>query len=244
MAKTKKEEKPSVEIIQHKEEPKELVKSKNEIGLNNKGIVLKTYDDLVNFSEMVFKNEFAPKAFKTPQAVLIAMQAGMELGLSPLASLQNIAVINNMPTIYGDGAKALVLASGTVDYIREYYEGTPYEDNFTAVCVSKRKGQQESIEKFSVADARLAGLWGKEGTWKKYPKRMLKFRARGFSLRDTWTDVMKGFSTTEEVADYEVISSNTSVSNTTIKKSGATKMRETMGVMPPTDDETPYEEVK
>lgn len=242
MAKTKKEEKPSVEIIQH--EKQEIVKNDSGIGLNNKGIVIKTYDDLVKFSEMVFKNEFAPKAFKTPQAVMIAMTAGMELGLSPLASLQNIAVINNMPTIYGDGAKALVLASGTVDYIREFYEGEPYQDSFTAVCVSKRKGQQESIEKFSVADAKLAGLWGKEGTWKKYPKRMLKFRARGFSLRDTWTDIMKGFPTAEEAQDYEILSNSSSVTNTTIKKSGSTRMRDNMNQMPPEDNEVDYEEVK
>ncbi len=244
MAKTKDKLKEiqNVEIIKHEEQ--EIPTNNSGIVLNNKGIVLKTYEDLVNFSEMVFKNDFAPKAFKTPQAVLIAMQAGMELGLSPLASLQNIAVINNMPTIYGDGAKALVLASGTVDYIREHFEGTPYNDDFTAVCISKRKGQLESIEKFSVADAKLAKLWGKEGTWQKYPKRMLKFRARGFSLRDTWTDIMKGFSTTEEVSDYELVSSNTSVSNTTIKKSGTTKMRDNMSQMPPDDDTIDYTEVK
>ena len=72
---------------------------------------------------------------------------------------------------------------------------------------------------------------------------MLKFRARGFSLRDTWTDVLKGFKTFEEVSDFEIVSSNTSVSNTTIKKSGSTRMRDNMNQMPP-DDEAEYEEVK
>lgn len=242
MAKIKKEEKPSVEIIQHENE-KGLAKLENGIGLDRRGVVLKTYEDLVNFSDVVFKSGFAPKSFTTPQAVIIAIQAGLELGLSPLASMQNIAVINGIPSIYGDGAKALVLASNTVDYIKETFEGTPYNDDFTAVCISKRKGQDETRETFSVADAKLAGLWGKEGTWRKYPKRMLKFRARGFSLRDTWTDVLKGFKTFEEVSDFEIVSNNASVSSTTIKKSGSTKMRDNMSQMPP-DDEAEYEEVK
>jgi hypothetical protein len=243
MAKIKKEEKPSVEIIQHKEEPKEIAIVNTGIGLNSKGVILKTYDDLAKFSDVVFKSGLAPKSFTSPQAVMIAVQLGAEIGLTPMMSIQNIAVINGIPSIYGDAMKALVLSSNECEYVREYFEGTPYHDDFAAVCVSKRKGQQETIEKFSVADAKKAGLWNKEGTWQKYPKRMLKFRARGFNLRDNYSDLLKGLRSVEETNDFSISDSYTNSNNTTVKKSGATKMRETMGQMPP-DDETEYEEVK
>lgn len=242
MAKIKKEEKPSVEIIQHKEEPKEIATVNTGIGLNSKGVILKTYDDLAKFSEVVFKSGLAPKSFTSAAAVMIAIQMGMEVNLSPLMAIQNIAVINGIPSIYGDAMKALVVSSNENEYIREYFEGEPYQDSFAAVCVSKRKGQQESIEKFSVADAKKAGLWSKEGTWQKYPKRMLKFRARSFNLRDNYSDLLHGMKAAEEILDYS-INDNAHTNNAVVKRSGVTKMRETMGQMPP-EDETEYEEVK
>jgi len=56
--------------------------------------------------------------------------------------------------------------------------------------------------RFSVEDAKRAGLWGKQGPWQAYPKRMLQMRARGFALRDAYPDVLKGLISTEEAQDY------------------------------------------
>jgi hypothetical protein len=58
------------------------------------------------------------------------------------------------------------------------------------------------LVKFTVADAKKAGLWGKTGPWTQYPKRMLQMRARGFALRDAFPDVLKGLVTAEEAQDY------------------------------------------
>ena len=55
--------------------------------------------------------------------------------------------------------------------------------------------------KFSVEDAKRAGLWGKN-TWASYPRRMLQHRARGFALRSAFADVLKGMISTEELQDY------------------------------------------
>jgi hypothetical protein len=96
---------------------------------------------------------------------------------------------------------ALVQASPVCEDIEEYFEneGTP---NPIAVCVAKRKGRKPVIAKFSVDDAKRAGLWGKSGPWQAYPKRMMQMRARGFALRDAFPDVLKGLITTEEAQDY------------------------------------------
>jgi hypothetical protein len=56
--------------------------------------------------------------------------------------------------------------------------------------------------RFSVEDAKRAGLWGKQGPWTAYPKRMLSMRARGFAIRDCFADVLKGLITAEEAQDY------------------------------------------
>jgi hypothetical protein len=118
-----------------------------------------------------------------------------------MQALQNIAVINGKPSVYGDAAMALVQASSVCEDVEEYFEGEG-TTNPVAVCVAKRKGRKPVTAKFSVEDAKRAGLWGKGGPWSAYPKRMMQMRARGFALRDAFPDVLKGLITAEEAQDY------------------------------------------
>jgi hypothetical protein len=165
------------------------------------GIEIKSLKDALEMAKYIAKSPFCPKGFSDEGAVLVALQCAMELGLAPLAGLQNIAVINGRPGIYGDAALALVRASGQLEsYNVEYVEGKGDDSGCCVTC--KRKGFDESSQTFTVKDAKTAGLWGKAGPWTQYPKRMLMFRARGFLLRDQFGDILKGFKTTEELEDY------------------------------------------
>jgi hypothetical protein len=167
-----------------------------------RGLALASFDDAFRFAKMVSGSEFAPKDFKNkPESCLLAIQHGSEVGLSPMQSLQSIAVINGRPTIWGDAALALVQSSPVCEYVREYLEGEG--DNLTAVCEAKRQGYPSpSVSRFSVADAKKASLWGKTGPWTQYPSRMLQLRARGFALRNAFADALRGLVTAEEAQDY------------------------------------------
>jgi hypothetical protein len=121
----------------------------------------------------------------------------MEVGIQPLQAMQNIAVINGRPSIWGDAMLALVRASGKLEYIRE----DPTDTGCT--CVIKRKGEDEVTRTFTVEDAKKAGLWNKQGPWQTAPKRMMQMRARAFALRDVFTDVLKGMSIAEESEDMK-----------------------------------------
>jgi hypothetical protein len=166
------------------------------------GLALATFDDAFRFSKMVAASEFAPKDFRgKPESCLLAIQHGSEVGLSPMQSLQSIAVINGRPTIWGDAALALVQSSPVCEYVSEYMQGDG--DNLTAVCEAKRQGYPApTTVRFSVADAKKAGLWGKSGPWSQYPVRMLALRARGFALRNAFADALRGLITAEEAQDY------------------------------------------
>lgn len=167
-----------------------------------RGLALQSFDDAWRFWQMVAKTPFAPKDFQNkPEACLLAGQHGAELGLGPMQSLQCIAVINGRPTIWGDAALALVQSSPVCEFVSESVDGDG--EQMVATCVAKRRGYPApSAVKFTVADAKKAGLWGKSGPWTQYPKRMLQLRARGFALRDAFPDVLKGLVTAEEAQDY------------------------------------------
>jgi len=166
------------------------------------GLALATFDDAYRFAKMVAASDFAPKDFKgKPESCLLAIQHGSEVGLSPMQSLQSIACINGRPSVWGDAALALVMGSPVCEHVSEGIDGEG--EQMAAICVAKRRGYEKAtVVRFSVSDAKKAGLWGKSGPWTQYPKRMLQLRARGFALRDAFPDVLKGLVTAEEAQDY------------------------------------------
>ena len=158
--------------------------------------------EAVQLSEMLARSSLVPKQYQgKPEDILVATIWGKEIGLGTLQSLQNIAVINGKPSVYGDAMLALVQASPVCEGIDEHIDGEGTA-NPVAVCIARRKGRMPVVCKFSVEDAKRAGLWGKAGPWQAYPKRMLQMRARGFALRDAFPDVLKGLITAEEAQDY------------------------------------------
>jgi len=156
--------------------------------------------EAMEMADIMSKASIVPKDFVgNPGNILIAMQWGMELGLAPLQAMQNIAVINGRPSLWGDAMMGIVRGSSVCEYVKEIVEGQG--DQMIATCRVKRKGEDEEIRTFSVADAKTAKLWGKQGPWTQYPKRMIQLRARGFAIRDVFADVLKGMSSAEEQQD-------------------------------------------
>lgn len=180
-------------------------------------VKLQTWEDIERFAEKAARSGMVPKDYiAKPDAICIAIQMGSELGLAPMQALQNIAVVNGRPSIWGDALPALCRASGICAYIREWHDGEG--DALTYYCEAKRKDDPHPIRsQFSVAEAKQAGLWqekptvtkrGRDGSyeapsgpWYSYRPRMLQMRARGFGLRDAFPDVLKGLITTEEARD-------------------------------------------
>src|ERR1700691_4082091 len=92
--------------------------------------------DAMDYAKLIADNELAPKDYKgKPGNVLIAIQLGMEIGLKPLQAIQNIAVINGRPAVWGDAMIALVQDHPLCEYIKEYTKGD------TAYCTVKRRGE-------------------------------------------------------------------------------------------------------
>ena len=155
-----------------------------------------TFEQALTFSKYLADSDLVPKDFKgKPANCLIAMQWGAELGLKALQAIQNLAVINGRPALWGDAVIAIVRGSPLCEYVNES------DDGETATCRVKRKGEPEQVRTFSMEDARKAGLAGKQGPWTSYPKRMRQMRARAFALRDVFPDVLRGMPVAEELMD-------------------------------------------
>ncbi len=162
--------------------------------------------EIHNFTKMVCKTDLCPKSYKgKPEDATVAIIYGMEIGLPPMASLQNISVVNGMPAVWGDAQLSLAQSSGKYEYHKSYYTGNYGSDDFTAIFEVKRVGSSPVIKEFSMADAKRAGLLGKSGTWSTHPKIMLSYKARAFALREAFADILKGIHSKEEMEGESVV---------------------------------------
>ena len=175
---------------------------------DGRGVVLRTVEELYRFAQLIYQSGMAPQGFKNPQALVVAIELGVEVGLGPMTAIQNIAVINGKPSLFGDVQMGLVQASGLFDNAayKEWTEGKWPDDGYTCFCQVKRiNAANPVIGEFSIGDAKKARLWGKTGPWSDYPKRQQMWRARGWALRDCFPDVLKGMYSVAEAQDVPVI---------------------------------------
>lgn len=172
-----------------------------------KPVAIETMDDALRYAKVIAASGLLPRSFYEAKdgdptaAAFVAIQLGAEVGLSPMASVQNIAVINGKPGLYGPAMLAVVEASGKLETFEEWLEGDG--ETLVAYCRVKRVGRPERVTAFSWGDAKKANLTGKRGPWAEYPKRMMQARARSFALRDTFPDVLAGLAqgSVEELQD-------------------------------------------
>ena len=174
-----------------------------------KPLLPRSLKEALQLASLLSKSKLVPKGFENPEACLVGILYGMEVGLSPIAAIQRMAIIDGRPTIWGDAALALVQASGLLFSISEDIIESDDADknnnfNLTAICTVIREGRSEPVTaSFSIEDAKRASLWQKPGPWTDYPKRMLMMRARAFALRDAFPDVLAGLYLREEFEGVE-----------------------------------------
>lgn len=175
--------------------------------VSERGVQLRSFAELWRFAQMCVQGGAAPKGMKTVGQVAVAIQAGMEAGLSPMHALQAIVVINGNVSWKGQSALGLIRSDPRCKYIRAWSEGKG--DDMKGVCVSYRIGDaKEERTEFTVEQAKTAELWKKRGRdgeatpWITYPDRQLMWRAVGFHAKDWWSEVLGGFPIAEEAQDY------------------------------------------
>lgn len=154
-------------------------------------------------AELMSTTQLIPKAYHNkPADILVAFEFGRSLGLGPLQAVQNIAVVNGRPCLWGDAMLAVCQGNPDFHYIKETpMTNTNGEFIGYECCVKRKSYPEETTRIFTVEDAKKAGLWGKN-VWASYPQRMTQMRARAFALRDCFASSLMGVASAEEVNDY------------------------------------------
>jgi len=123
---------------------------------------------------------------------------GDEIGVSPMAALQGIHVIDGRPFLSSELMRALVFAAGH-SIVVAVSTGT------RCVVIGRRAGEAEGVEiEWTAEMAKYAGLWGK-GAWRTYPRALLLARASAELCRILFPDVVRGLGHVPDVATPEAV---------------------------------------
>jgi hypothetical protein len=192
----------AVEQAAEDQQDRARVKTATALTITDRGVQLSTVEQGVAFATACQKSGLLPTQIKNGAQAFTIMMAGAELGLKPFAAWRGLYLTKaNRLTLQTKTALAVVRASGQLEDYREWieHEGTP---QMVAVVSARRRGQATPIvATFSIDDAATAGLTAKktnssgqsyDSTYDKFPKDMLKSRARGRCLDEGFGDILNG----------------------------------------------------
>lgn len=131
----------------------------------------------------------------TPEKVLATMCMGAELGIPPMTAAQQIYPINGKLTISVALATSLLYR----DFPGASIESN--DDGQTCTVTITVPGRGKATAKFSMEDAKRAGLVKKDSNWEKYPDDMRYSKAVIRAIRRIAPDVLCGLYTREEIEE-------------------------------------------
>ncbi len=137
----------------------------------------------------------------TPEACMLIMATGAELGIPATTALRSIYIIKGRPVVSADLKVSLCMRRRDRC---EYFVLIESTDE-RATYETKPVGGQVQRFTFTMDDALRAQLNFSEGSnWKKYPKAMLRHRCSAELAQAIYPDVVLGLVSREELNDEEL----------------------------------------
>jgi hypothetical protein len=163
------------------------------------------WDAELRGAKYLLASGLCPVALKSPEAVLFVILAGRDLGLSPVASLRGLTIIQGKIEVSADLSLGLFHRAGGKSQWEEL------TDSAARLRLSAPWLTASHVSSFSMADAQRAGL--NDGNYKKYPKAMLRSRAITQGLKDIGFDATAGVYAPGEIGGEAVVEETTETVN-------------------------------
>lgn len=154
---------------------------------------------LKQVGEMAISSGFLPAGINTAEKAIVIALKGKEIGIPPMQSFSQIAVIQGKPTISAE--LMLALAYKNVPSAEIIFTQT--DDKACVIKARRNQNHEYSTFSFTIEDAGKAGLSGKDN-WRKYTAAMLRARAISACARALFADAIAGCSYTPEELGADV----------------------------------------
>ncbi len=184
-------------------------------------------DYLEQLSKKLCESTLCPNGLKgRPADIFAIMMTGWEMGLEPYTAIRVLCAVNGMASAYGDGIMMLVEKNKDYEGKEQWMEGSIEDGTADCYCKMFRKGRPPLVNHYSMADAKRAGLLGKDN-WKN-TRRMLERRAISYVAKDQFADSVMGIYSGEEAEEIPAVKSYEDVS----QSKGIQGVKEALGICP------------
>jgi len=155
-----------------------------------------SFEETTNLARAFVQSGMFSDTKQLSQAI-VKIQAGRELGLPPVYSMQNINMIRNRLTTSANTMAMLIKKSGRYNYrIKEH---TDRSCTIVFYELDGEKWIEVGESTFTLEDAKRADLVKPDSGWMKYPRAMLFSRAISQGARLYCPDAIGGIYTDEEI---------------------------------------------
>ena len=163
-------------------------------------IAIRNVDDLKTLAKTMGVSALLPNTLRgKPADVFVTILYGHELGLTPMASVQGIYVVNGRPMLSAQTWLALLRRAGHKALVKEH------DDEHCTVWLQRGDTGEEHTSTYTFAEAERAGLTKKD-VWNAHRKNMLLARAVANGCRFLAPEIALGaLAEGEEVTDQEPI---------------------------------------
>lgn len=192
-----------------KKDSNEIVKVKPDFSVAREVMPL---DKLMEMSQMLSQSTIVPDTYRNrPENCFIALDMASRMGMSPLAIMQALFVIQGRPSWSGQAIASMIRANPTLKNVNLEYVGERGTASWGAYVTAERVSDGRVLKGTTVTlgMAKAEGWLDKKGSkWLTMPEQMLAYRAYAFFGRVHVPELMMGLQTAEEVLDVQPIEDN------------------------------------
>jgi hypothetical protein len=153
---------------------KQEIKMSNEIQLHSNNMIIRSMDDAERAARAMASSGFFADSKSANQAV-VKILAGQELGFGPFASMVGVQIIKEKPVLGANLIATAIKRSGKYNY-----KIVKHDENECSIMFYEffnGKWEEAGTSRFTIDDAKKAGVFATNANWTKYPRNQLFARA-------------------------------------------------------------------
>lgn len=158
--------------------------------------------ELMSWSKLVYSSGLAPKDMNEA-GIVLAVQMGAELNITPTQALAGIAVVNGRASIWGDLGKAIFLQRAKYEKFedRDPAEAKAKGEGWCRITMKDGRVIERIFTRQMATEAKCYERAKGFGPWATFEGDMLQWRAVWRAMRHADPGVFKGLSSREEMQD-------------------------------------------
>lgn len=165
-----------------------------------------SFKQMMEMSDMMAKSTIVPTTYRNrPENVFLALDLSNRIGVSPMAVMNGMEVINGRPSFSGSFMSALIKSSPLFSNVTLNWVGEPNSASWGCyvTATETRTGNLLKGTTITLQMAKNEG-WLKNPKWVNLPELMLSYRAYSFFGRVHASELLSGIYDVDEMDDMRV----------------------------------------